>query len=57
MTREGIAATTFLVAIVTDWRLSDRNAKRVAVYVLEVIEKVRNVFRNNESDCNGGNES
>ena len=41
MTPEGIAAITFPVEIVTEWRLSERNVKKVVDCVAEVIRKLR----------------
>ena len=41
MTPESIAAITFHEEIVTEWRLSERNAKRVVDCVAEVKKKWR----------------
>ena len=42
MTLADIAATTFLVEIAREYRLSERDVKRVAVYVEEVMPKHNN---------------
>ena len=44
MTPASIAATTFLVEIAIGWRLSDRNAKRAAGYVAEVILRTETII-------------